>query len=308
MGAIFLDWLAADLRAAGLAVVEVDHVTSSGVIVEGPAWIRRARSSGGYAAAPLCVMWHHTAVGCGPSGPAGQIRDAITRPNAAPIMNLLVWCDAVVYVLAGGATNTNGKGWAMTFSRGTVPADGMNTRAVGMELANDGIGGVYPEAQIDAAFIVSNVVNARCGNRPDDLAGHAHYTNRKIDPATAAAVAGAWRPRSINTSGTWNLDDMRAEACRRAVYPEPAPNPEDDDMPIAAVYKPNDDEAGPWIWWDGQRCGWVRHVDWVPVGRVMGTYANATDGPLLNFTADQIRQMIESSWADSGPKPPGYGG
>jgi hypothetical protein len=57
--------------------------------------------------------------------------------------------------------------------------------------------------------------------------------SRKIDPATATAVAGPWRPRSVTSSGSWSPDDLRAECVRRAGAPVPAPEPEpepDDDM------------------------------------------------------------------------------
>ena len=63
------------------------------------------------------------------------------------------------------------------------------------------------------------------------------WTNRKIDPATAAAVEGPWKPRSTNSSGTWSQDDIRAECARRATTtpepePEPTPTPEEDDVII----------------------------------------------------------------------------
>jgi hypothetical protein len=39
------------------------------------------------------------------------------------------------------------------------------------------------------------------------------------------AWSGPWRPRSVNSSGTWSLPDMRAECQRRAGAP-----PQEDDM------------------------------------------------------------------------------
>ena len=81
--------------------------------------------------------------------------------------------------------------------------------------ANNGVGEPWPQVEIDTAFALANVLSALAGNLPTDIIGHAHYPSRKIDPATAAAVQGPWRPRSINSSGTWNLDDIHAE-CRGA--------------------------------------------------------------------------------------------
>jgi len=226
MAGRYLTELAAWLRAAGLTVVEYDG------------WPTRARSSGGYASGrPVCVMWHHTASSTSPANDAAYMCHG---SDSRPIANLLVARDGAVWVLAAGATNTNGKGQSLRFSRGTVPADSMNTWAVGMEIANNGVGEPYPPAQIDSAFASSLAVCAALGLAPDDVAGHVDYSpGRKIDPATAAAVQGPWRPRSINSSGSWNVADLRAELIARAAAtilpPDPEPDEEDDDMPKALL-------------------------------------------------------------------------
>lgn len=234
MGSNYLTWAADELRAAGINVVEVDRV-SGGVIYEGPGWQKRARSSGGYSdpKGPLCVMWHHTAVACEATSRAGLLNHAINTSDGKPVANIYLWCDATCYLLAGGATNTNGKGDSKRFSRGTVPQDSMNSYAWGMEIVNDGIGGPYPQVQIDAAFVISNTMNNRIGNRFDDVMTHWGYApTRKIDPATASAVQGPWKPRSGNSSGSWVLDDLKAECNARGtsgILP-PEPEPEDEDM------------------------------------------------------------------------------
>ena len=46
---------------------------------------------------------------------------------------------------------------------------------------------------------------------------------RKIDPATAAAVEGPWQPFAVNTSGTWDLNDLIAEHLYRWDDTPPAP-------------------------------------------------------------------------------------
>lgn len=216
---VFLTGLAQWLRAAGLPVIEYYG------------WQQRARGSGGYQSpAPLCVMWHHTA--SNPSSDGQQDADyCAVYAQDAPLANLYIQRDGTVWVLAAGATNTNGKGKSMSFSRGVVPADSMNTNAVGIEVANNGVGEAWPQVQIDAFFAVSNAVNAHLRNRPDDVASHAEYApDRKIDPATAHAVQGPWKPRSINSSGTWNPDDIRTECCLRADNQPMPPQPTGDMM------------------------------------------------------------------------------
>jgi hypothetical protein len=215
VGNTWLTWLADDLQAAGLRVVRYQD------------WQTRARSSGGYSGAPLVCMWHHTASNTSPANDAYYM---CYSSGDRPICNVLVARNGEVWVLAAGATNTNGKGRARDFSRGSVPANSMNSWAVGIEIANNGVGEQYPQAQIDAAFVVSNTVNARCGNQPTDVCTHQDYApDRKIDPATCN-VGGSWQPRSCTSSGTWNVADLRDECGRRGRPPTPGPQPEGEEV------------------------------------------------------------------------------
>lgn len=219
MGSRYLTDMADVLRAAGLAVTEQDG------------WKTRARGSGGFDGdRPWCVMWHHAASAPGTSTKAVADYGSFTSADR-PVQNLVIGRAGDVIVCAAGATNTNGKGGPLTVSRGTVPLDQMNTHAIGIEAVNSGVGESWPQPQIDAYFVMNDALCAAYGLLPSDLASHAHWApSRKIDPATAPAVAGPWRPRSINSSGTWHLDDMRGEAVRRASsLPDPLP-PEDEDM------------------------------------------------------------------------------
>lgn len=209
----YLTWLADVLRDAGLVVVEQDG------------WQYRARGSGGFAdGRPWCVMWHHTASNTTIANDASYC--SFGSPDA-PITNLLVESDGVVWVCAAGATNTNGTGDGLTTSHGRVPADSMNTYAVGMEICNNGVGEPYPTAQIDACFAASNAINAHAGNLPTDIGTHENYAPaRKIDPATTTAAAvGGLVVGSVTSAGSWSLDDLRAECARRA-------DNEGDDMPL----------------------------------------------------------------------------
>jgi len=210
MGSIYLTWLADELRAAGCQVHEYDT-----------AWPTRSRSSGGFAATPLGVSWHHTAGAVGASAQS-ECDYMVKSSDARPTCNIYVARDGIVWILAGGATNTSGKGGPLTMSRGTVGQDCANTTTVGMECGNSGDGREpWPQIQIDAAFRASNAINARLGNQPSDVFSHQCYApTRKIDPATAAAVQGPWIPRSCTSSGTWDCDDIRAECTRRATPQE----------------------------------------------------------------------------------------
>jgi hypothetical protein len=206
--------------------------------VEG--WEYRARGSGGYAdGRPWAFVWHHTASDTDPANDVNYI--CYGNPDA-PVANLYLDRDGAVWVCAGGATNTNGKGGPVTVSKGVIPLDQLNTYAVSMEIANAGTGQPWPQVQVNAAFAVSLAVCAAYGLQPDDVLTHYGWCEpsckgRKIDPATADAVQGAWRPSSVSTSGTWSQDDLRAE-CRRRATVTPPPTPEDEDMTAATLWRP----------------------------------------------------------------------
>jgi N-acetylmuramoyl-L-alanine amidase len=228
MGSLYYTDAADLLRAAGLVVVECDG------------WTTRARSSGGFASAPLGIQWHHTA---SQTSPENDTAWQCEGSDDAPIGNGTIMRDGSIWLVAAGASNTAGKGGPVQMSRGQVPQDSGNSTTWAWEVANNGVGEPWPQVQIDAYFAATLVMNERFGNQPDDVFTHAigagdGWTDRKIDPATAAAVQGPWRPRSVNSSGTWSLDDIRAELRRRAsgevptpVPPDPQPGPEPEPPP-----------------------------------------------------------------------------
>ena len=220
MSGRYLVELADVLRAVGLVVVELDG------------WQYRARSSGGYdGVGPWAVFWHHTAS----AGDGAADADYCTYGSPdRPVCNVVVDRDGTVFVCAGGATNTNGKGGPHTLPDGRVlPLDGANSRVFGVELSNDGVGMTYPAGQLAAAFAVSTTVAATYAIRPDNVVTHQVWApTRKVDPATAAAVAGPWSPSSCTSSGTWSLADLRAECVARAAAPFPL---EDDDIMYLAT-------------------------------------------------------------------------
>lgn len=248
MGSIYLTELANWLRNAGLSVVEYSN------------WKTRARGSGGYDNYPLCVMWHHTA---SPASWDGQ-RDAdycTVQDSDSPLANLYIDRSGTVWVLAAGATNTNGKGNSIVFSRGTVPQDSMNTRALGVEMGNDGVGEKWPEAQVSSMFIVSNTCNSRFGNRPDDISTHNFYApTRKIDPATCN-VGGAWVPTSCNSSGSWDRSSVQSECVKRSSQPNPPQPDNEDDMSKPELWTLPDNPAVYVVDFDSATKSWLPSGD-----------------------------------------------
>ncbi|MDF2732659.1 MAG: N-acetylmuramoyl-L-alanine amidase family 2 [Desertimonas sp.] len=296
MGGLYLTWLADELRGAGLNVVEYQG------------WQTRARSSGGYDANPLCVMWHHTASN---TTPANDANFMCNGSSDRPIANLLIARNGEVWVLAAGATNTNGKGGPLSFSRGQVPLDSMNTRALGCEIANTGTGEQYPQAQVDAMFVVSNVCNRRFGNQPADVASHNLWApTRKIDPATTN-VAGPWQPRSSTSSGTWSTDDIRGECSSRAgsgptpIPPDPTPTPPDDEdeMDFDGFWRRDNSEAVYAIFKHGGK-QWMTDQGYLNAMRDLWAIRGAT-GAALTTRVQSDPALFAAFGLVEGPREPG---
>jgi len=181
---IWLDGLAAWLRDLGVQVCEHDG------------WKRRGRQGNSpYWQTPTHLMWHHTASSTAPHNDAAFI---MWNADVAPLANLLIDRAGVAHVLAAGPTNTNGSGrdsWG-----GGVPDDSMNAWAVGIELANNGVGEPYPAAQLEALIEVSAAAVAFAGLPVDHVRAHHEWApGRKIDPAGPspwASGASSWDMRA----------------------------------------------------------------------------------------------------------------
>jgi hypothetical protein len=233
MGSYYCVELADVLRAAGLTI---------GVNSINAGWETRARSSGGFVSKDsiLAVFWHHSA---SQTSIENDLSWQVDGCDDAPVGNMTIARDGVVWPVAAGASNCAGKGGPVALSRGTIPADSGNTRGWNIEVANSGVGDPWPVVQIDAYFLASNTLNAYFGNLPTDVVSHAlgdgdGWTSRKIDPATADAVEGPWRPRSVNSSGTWSLADIRAECARRAsIHPEEVDMTDDQAHQLSELYQ-----------------------------------------------------------------------
>jgi hypothetical protein len=242
MGSLYYPW--ADIASdAGLRVCVTD--TNAG-------WEHRARSSGGFSAAPLGVMWHHAASSTSTSDEACVNYQVRGNPDN-PVGNMTLGRNGDLWPIAGGASNCSGKGGPMTFSRGTCSKDNGNCQLVNVECNNNGVGEPFSVQLVDAYFALSNALNLYLGNQPDDITTHAlgagdGYTDRKIDTATADAVQGPWRPRATNSSGTWSLADMRAECLARAGSAPgpkpPTPGPSKEDSKLYVILIQNGDPQG----------------------------------------------------------------
>jgi len=198
----YLTDLADVLRAAGITVVEVDG------------WQTRSRSSGGFAdGRPTHLMVHHTA---SPPHTDGQ-RDVdyiVTNSPVRPVSNLYTSRAGVVYVCAGGATNTNGKGrdtWG-----GGVPDDQMNVYAIANEIANNGTGEPYPDVQ-QASVLTSSAALVDHYNLHPPRAHFEWAPTRKIDPSGPSL----WAPNG----GKWNMDAFRLDVANALAPPPPPPPP-----------------------------------------------------------------------------------
>jgi hypothetical protein len=245
VGELWLPWHEI-LDDAGLELRET--ATNAG-------WETRSRSTGGFDAMPLGVMWHHAASARGADS-EGIVNYQVRGNPDAPVGNLTLDRDGAVWPVAAGASNCSGKGGPWQMSRGVVPLDKGNTTLVNVETCNDGVGEPWPAPMVDGYMTLTLALNAWCGNAADDVTTHNAYApTRKIDPATADAVQGPWRPASSTTSGTWELADITAELGARAKpAPIPAPPGKDTDMLHVVVYNADGTAArgpalvGPGYW------------------------------------------------------------
>jgi hypothetical protein len=202
MGSRYLTDLASVLEAAGLTVVEV------------PEWETRARRTGGYTqGAPTTLMVHHTASPARNDG-RSDVDYIVSGGRYPPISNLYTSRTGTIWVCAAGATNTNGKGtdtWG-----GGVPADRMNEYAISNEIANDGKGEPYTEAQQDAVLRSSVALCARYSIAPHMVRAHFEWApSRKIDPSGPS--------RWSQTGGLWNMDAFRTDITTALTPPEEPP-------------------------------------------------------------------------------------
>jgi len=287
MGSRYLTDLASVCRGAGLVVQE-----ESG-------WQHRSRSSGGYdSGRPDHVMVHHTASGASSDGQPDV--DYMTyRADARPLANLYLSRSGKCWVMAGGATNTNGSGRCPHCGA----TDNMNSRAIGIEAGNNGTGEPWPMALQDAYVRLCSALCAHYGITNEAVQMHHTYApSRKVDPAGPSRWTG---------SGSWPLDPFQASVAGGGGGGGPIPGPPSkggDDMAVAIQSRDgtSQQQAMIFAWQPGCSIGWLTSDAQLSVGLVTGAVAFDDAGkPLRNFGAAEIQDMITRYWA-GGPKPPGW--
>ena len=208
MGSYYLYDLADVCRTTGYPVIEVDD------------WQNRARGSGGYdPGQPGHVIVHHTASGPGSDGWPDVNYCCYGNPDS-PVGNLYLSRVPEIYVMAGGAANTNGSG---SDPCGIVPDDGMNARSIAIEAGNGGTGEPWNEVQQDCYVQLVAALCTAYGIGVEQVHAHWEWTpdGRKIDPAGESEYAGG--------SASWDMDTFRDDV-DDAMAPEPEPTPPEDDM------------------------------------------------------------------------------
>ena len=194
-----LDWLAADLRAAGITVREVDG------------WQTRARPG---PFDPLGVLIHDTGTpNRTADAPSLQVCITGRRDLPGPLCQLLIARSADVWLIAGGRCNHAGEG---ALPHAAILPNTGNTLLLGIELENTGDGTEpWPARQVEVAQAATAVILRRLGLQSYRVWGHREYAlppGRKPDPVgidmpTFRQAVAAWRP------------------------PAPPTPPKDDDMP-----------------------------------------------------------------------------
>lgn len=170
-----------------------------------PGWELRSRSSGG-----LDGIWgvcmHHTASATRPENDmAYQWVNSVIRP----IGNISLHRDGTIVLGAAGAANTQGAGGPLPTSRGVVPRDEGNKYYIAIEACNNGIGEVWPAAQVAAYKRLVEVLCDVYTLKPEtDVILHATWApTRKIDPAGPTPSLPAWG--GVWGAKTWGIDDVR---------------------------------------------------------------------------------------------------
>lgn len=161
-----LTWLAGQLHASGLKVVEVAGWQGRGV---------------DYDRTPSVFLFHHTAESSR-SGNAGGLA-IVTHGRTGlpgPIANLYLGRDGTVYVVAAGVSNNAGHGNARAAG---LPSTSGNSSTIAMEMANNGTGEPYAPAMYRAALLVAAVIARRMSWPAGRFIGHKEWsTSGKVDP------------------------------------------------------------------------------------------------------------------------------
>lgn len=272
MGSRYLTDLADVVRAAGLDVQEE------------PGWESRARGSGGYnPGLPNHVMIHHTASGPSSDGQPDVSYCCYGSENR-PVANLYLARAGKVWIMAAGATNTNGQGGDPC---GTIANDSMNSSAIGIEAGNNGTGEPWPTAQQDAYITLCAALCTSYAIPVGRVHSHAEWApGRKIDPAGPSRWAA---------TGTWDEHAFRADVATYSGGAPPPPPERKTRMYLLIL----DDRSTYWAS-DSMHCRWVQDPD------ALTWYTNMLT--LFGFGTDPTRTTLDRLQANAfgvltGPMP-----
>jgi len=209
MGSVYLDQLPTVLHNNGAGVPFIE--------VQG--WQRRARSSGGYNGRVEGISIHHTA-----SGPASDgwpsVNYGTFKAAAKPIANIYIERSGTWWLAAGGATNTSGAGGPTPY----CPKDGANSRTIGIEIQNNGVGEPYTDAQVwsllHGVSLIWNDMSRRYnwGFQTDRIFGHFEWApGRKCDPTGRSAWTSPENRLGCSNGPRWHMDQFRHSVISHAL-------------------------------------------------------------------------------------------
>jgi len=220
------------------------------------------------------------------------------------VANLYLDRQGIVYVMAAGATNTNGSGGPLD----NVPADSMNSYAIGIEAGNDGVGEPWPHAQQAGYVQLVNALRGAYGIPTGHVRAHFEWApSRKVDPAGPSQWS---KPSGGGSGNMWNMDAFRASVAGDTGGGGPVPPHRERTMDVAVAIQASDgdgtQQAMTFAWQPGCSIGWLTSDTQLNVGLISGALVfDDNNKPLRNFRVAEIQDMINRYWA-GGPKPPGF--
>ena len=131
----------------------------------------------------------------------------------APIANIYIARNGYVWIMAAGATNTNGRGTA-PWIPGWLPDNTMNSHAISIEIGNNGVGEPYGAHQQESTRQTAAALAHHYNIPVDRVRAHFEWSpGRKIDPSGPSRWAshGKWNMPSFRHSVTLAIQDHNQE-------------------------------------------------------------------------------------------------
>lgn len=232
---------------------------------------------------PNHFMHHHTASPASAHtdhnkcrGEARQLQ--LAEPNE-PTSNTATCTHGTWFVIAAGPTNTNGTGedkWHPVGDKNHVPANSMNSYAIGNEMMNNGVGERYSDVMLNNTIIGTAAICLAYGIQPFNNRAHFEWTGRKIDPAGPCKFAKLSDPYLRWDMGEWR--SAIAEEMARQHQRPPVPPPVGDDN-MMQVFRCAESPA--YVAWDGVDAAVIPSWDLWNIGKFVGLYPDVPEPPIL---------------------------